>query len=159
VLARPADAADLAKLRDAAAGWQLERGIEQWAPGEVSEEQFAKQAAAGEWYLVRSDEPIAALRLLGVDPLFWGDQPNCIAVYVHGLVTARTAAKGAGAALLRWVEDEARKARSEAVRLDCLETNETLRRYYEVQGYVMVDRKTFSEGRAVALYEKRLTGG
>lgn len=158
-LAGPADAADLARLRDSAAAWQLERGIEQWAPGEVSVNQFAEQAAAGEWYLVRSDEPLAAVRLLSADPLFWGDRPDRPAVYVHGLVTARNAARGLGAALLGWVEDRARRAGSEAVRLDCLETNDALRRYYEGQGYVVVGRRTFADGRAVCLYEKRLGGG
>lgn len=147
------DAAVLLQLRDDAARWLHERGIKQWAPGDVSLAQLAAQAGSGEWYLLRGEEPLAAVRLLRDDPLFWEEQAERPALYVHGLVTSRTAPPGTGAGLLRWVECEAARGECEVIRLDCLESNEALRQYYEEQGYVQVGRKTFPRA-SVALYEK-----
>jgi GNAT superfamily N-acetyltransferase len=155
--ANASDAVALSRLRDDAARWQHERGIEQWLPGDVSLAQFEQQAEAGEWYLLRAGEPVAAVRLLRDDPSFWDEQQACTAMYVHGLVAGRTAPPGTGAALLRWAESEAAKAGCEVVRLDCLESNDALRRYYEQQGYVCVGRKAFP-GTSVALYEKSVSG-
>ena len=156
-LATPQDAPVLALLRDEAAQWQQERGIRQWAPGEVPQAQFEEQAAAGEWHLVRTaDGAVAAVRLLDADPLFWGERENTPAVYVHGLVTSRVAPRGTGAALLRWVEKQARLAGHRVVRLDCIESNPELCRYYEAQGYTAVGRRAFPRV-AVVLYEKPVT--
>lgn len=153
--ATPSDAAVLARLREDAARWQQERGIAQWAPGDVPEEQFAEQSAAGEWYLQRAPGLLGAIRLLDADPLFWGDQEGQPALYVHGLVTSRTAPKGTGAAMLRWAEERAGDAGCHLVRLDCVESNAKLCRYYEDQGYRRVGRRSFA-GRSVALYDKAL---
>lgn len=150
------DAAALSRLRDDAARWQQERGIEQWSPGDVPLAQFEQQAEAGRWYLLRATEPLAAVRLLRDDPLFWDEQTERTAMYLHGLVASRTAPPGTGAALLRWAESEAAREGCEVVRLDCLESNDALRQYYEQQGYVCVGCKAFPHT-SVALYEKPLS--
>lgn len=153
--AAPSDAPALARLRDDAARWQQERGIEQWTPGDIPESQFAEQAASGEWYLLRGTALLGAVRLLRADPMFWGEQEDVPAFYVHGLVASRTGSKGTGAGLLRWVEEQAAAAGCEVVRLDCPERNAALCRYYEEQGYGRVGRRAFRTT-SVALYEKPL---
>lgn len=153
--ATPSDAGGLARLREDAARWQQERGIVQWTPGDVRQVQLAEQAAAGEWYVLRAPGLLGAIRLLDADPLFWGDQEDLPALYVHGLVTSRTAPKGTGAALLRWAEERAEDAGCHLVRLDCVQSNTKLRRYYEDQGYRRVGRTSFAST-SVALYEKAL---
>lgn len=151
--ALPSDAPALARLRDDAARWLQERGIDQWTPGDMPQVELAEQAAAGEWYWIGGEDPVAAVRLLRSDPGFWGEQLDVPAVYLHGLVRNRRAPAGSGAALLRWVEGHASEAQCAAVRLDCVESNLALCRYYEDHGYVRVGRKAFSST-AVALYEK-----
>jgi hypothetical protein len=152
-LARPTDAPALARLRDDAARWLRERGIEQWTPGDLPQERIAEQAAAGEWYWIGGDDPLGAVRVLRRDPDFWAEQPDRPALYVHGLVASRRAPAGTGAALLRWVEELAAMQECAVVRLDCVESNLALSRYYEDLGYVRVGRKAF-RSTAVALYEK-----
>jgi GNAT superfamily N-acetyltransferase len=134
------------------------RGIQQWAPGDITLEQFEEQAAAGEWYLLRVPEPVGAVRLIQADPAFWGEQETTTAIHVHGLVTSCNAPRGTGALLLCWIEEYATESGCEIVRLDCLENNEALCRYYERQGYVQVGRQAFSVT-SVALYEKPVQRG
>ena len=93
------------------------------------------------------------MRLIRDDPVFWDEQRERPALYVHGLVASRTAPPGTGAALLRWAEGEAARAVCEVTRLDCLESNDALCRYYEQQGYICVGRKAFPHT-SVALFEK-----
>lgn len=155
--ATPADAFWLAQLRDDAARWQRELGIDQWTPGGVSPDTFEEQAAAGEWYLVRDGETAGAVRLLRADPMFWDEQPDVPALYVHGLVRGRTAPKGTGAELLRWAEEQAVQAQCRVVRLDCVDSNLPLCRYYEDQGYVRVGHRSF-RSTAAALYQKAVGG-
>jgi protein-tyrosine phosphatase len=105
------DAPDLHALREAAARWLLDRGIDQWRPGEIGLATFSAQTAAGEWFVDRLEGSIrAALRFLWADPQFWGPRPDD-AGYVHGLmIRRRHAGEGLGAAALRWAEERARRS-------------------------------------------------
>jgi GNAT superfamily N-acetyltransferase len=155
--ARPADAGELAGLRDAAAAWQISRGIQQWKPGDLPVAAIEAQISVGEWFVVREREIVAALRLLWSDPIIWGETPADSA-YVHGLVVRRSdAGVGLGAELLAWAESQAAHAGREFVRLDCVDSNDRLRRYYEDRGYKPVGRKVLPEPWSpVALFEKRV---
>ncbi len=74
------------------------------------------------------------------DEQIWQEQ-NAPAAYVHGLVVARShAGQGLGVRLLAWVEDQAHAAGLGLVRLDCVETNRTLRALYDGIGFVQVGR-------------------
>ncbi len=154
--ARPADAEDLVQLRDAAARWLLDRGIEQWGPGELDVAGVEAQVRAGEWHVVRTGHGIvAALRLLWDDPFVWGDQPP-VAGYVHGLVIDRVHGRGLGAALLDWAGEQVRRQGRTVLRLDCQEHNEQLRRYYRRRGFTEVGRSEDATGtfRPVVRFER-----
>jgi ribosomal protein S18 acetylase RimI-like enzyme len=126
--------------------------------GEVSLDQVRAQVEAGEWFVHRKDGEIAgALRLLWSDPQFWGDRPDD-AAYVHGLmIDRRYARQGLGERLLEWAAHRARQEARRFLRLDCVETNRRLQRYYFERGFRRVGRLD-AEGPwyAAVLLEKAL---
>jgi ribosomal protein S18 acetylase RimI-like enzyme len=154
------DAPDLHALREAAARWLQERGIDQWRPGEVGLATFSTQIAAGEWFVDRLGGSVrAALRLLWTDPQFWGARPDD-AGYVHGLVIDRRhAGKGLGTASLRWAEEQARAAGKTYLRLDHAADNGRLARYYRELGFIERGRREFDAWGPVMLREKPLGVG
>ncbi|MGN6330120.1 MAG: GNAT family N-acetyltransferase [Motilibacteraceae bacterium] len=142
------DAAAVRGLRDEAARWQLARGISQWRVGDVPLERYETQLAAGEWHVVRSSDPAAAvagLRLLWEDPAPWGERPPD-AAYVHHLVVSRAlAGRGVGRALLDWAAAEARSCGRTFLRLDCMAANEGLRAHYRSLGFAEVGQHVFED--------------
>jgi RimJ/RimL family protein N-acetyltransferase len=79
--------------------------------------------------------------------------------YVHGLVIDRRqgAGTGLGAHLLDWGGEQGRRAGATVLRLDCVEHNAGLRRYYARLSFREVGRREFQNGwHAVTLLEKRL---
>ncbi|WUH91644.1 GNAT family N-acetyltransferase [Streptomyces sp. NBC_00433] len=165
---RRADTADLpvlVGLRDAAARWQLARGIDQWQPGELGEDHFRARLADGEVWIATlgPDGPVAgAWELWWQDPAAWGTRPGA-AGYVHRLMTDRTTAPpGTGRRLLAEAERRIAEAGLPLCRLDCLATNPALRAYYEAAGYEAVGEQPAKSGTrkaayAVTLLEKHLT--
>jgi GNAT superfamily N-acetyltransferase len=151
------DASELAELRDEAARWQISEGIQQWSPGELSVGDITVQIDAGQWFVVREHEIVAAVRILWSDPSIWGNAP-ADGAYVHGLMVRRSrAGVGLGAELLAWAERRAAEAGRCFLRLDCVDTNSRLCRYYEDRGYQRVGRKILSKPwLSVALFEKRI---
>lgn len=138
------DADSLFTLREQAARWLQARDIRQWVPGEVSPATFGAQVAAGEWFVDRWNEGIrAALRFCWSDPDTWGMRPPD-AGYVHGLMVDRDhAGEGLGGQLLDWAEYRTIEAGRRLLRLDCVEGNQWLRRYYGDRGFHEVGRKDF----------------
>ena len=153
------EAAAIAALRDAAARWQQQCGIQQWAPGEVTTERVTAQITAGQWHVLCAGVVVAALRVLEADPEVWGQRGGA-ALYVHGLVVDRAVSgQGVGSRLLQWVEQRARDAGRQWVRLDCVASNEQLRGYYVRHGFEAVGTKAFENGWSpVTLLEKRVPG-
>jgi protein-tyrosine phosphatase len=151
------DAQAVVRLRDAAAQWQQSRGITQWTPGEVTADQFADRARAGELFVVRDGpEIIAAVLLQWDDEIAWGARPP-EAGYLHGLVIdRRQAGTGLGRAVIAAAETRIAARGRHIARLDCVESNSALRAYYRRAGYREVGRKTFPHPgrRPVTLFQK-----
>jgi ribosomal protein S18 acetylase RimI-like enzyme len=143
---RPAVAADvervIALLNDAAA-WLLERGVEQWHPGQWRTERIAGAIARGETYLMfAQDRAIATASLEWSDELMWPDAA-VDAGYVHRLAVARAHhGTDVGRILLTWTEWTIAKRPRRFARLDCACNNPALRAYYERAGYRHVDDRT-----------------
>src|SRR4051812_9172765 len=158
MLAEPSEEEAILRLRDSAAEWIQAKGAQGWVPGEVSLERIARQVRAQEWFVVRDPGVVAAMRLVETDEEIWGTQEPS-ALYVHGLVVARShAGRGLGTLLLRWAETRAVTYGRCRVRLDCGDSNQALRAYYEDLDYRCVGRKTFKPPVfSVVLYEKVLT--
>ena len=157
----PADESDLLRLvemRDAAAHWQLNRGVVQWDPGEVTVDDLRAQVVAGELFVARDGcELVGAVRLLWSDPFVWDTDPANSAGYVHGLIVA-THGNGWGAGLLSWAETRIAAAGKSLVRLDCVATNHRLRHYYLEHGYGEAGYRGFADPRwrPVMRFEKHL---
>jgi GNAT superfamily N-acetyltransferase len=158
--ATPADASEILRLRSQAERWLASRGIDQWREGEVTPADVAAQIGRGEWHVVREGAALcAAGRLLWSDPDVWRERDR-LAAYVHGLVVdRRLAGRGLGSTFLAWAEDRARAAGVPALRLDCVETNGDLRRYYRDRGFREVGRRDFGGERwlPVVLMQKPLS--
>lgn len=150
-------------LRDEAAHWLIERGIDQWSPGEIPRRWIEDRVAHGSVFLLLGPdlETVGTVTVLWSDELIWGDR-GAEAGYVHMLiVTARMRGMGLGQSLLTWAETHVAERGWPTCRLDCARDNRRLRQWYEQAGYVHVGDKEFAEpswARAVALYEKRLAG-
>ncbi|OZE81719.1 GNAT family N-acetyltransferase [Rhodococcus sp. 15-649-1-2] len=158
--ARTNDSPAILALRHAAEDWLASRSIDQWTPGEVPLSTVRLQVSRGEFVVARypgSSTIVAAMRTIRSDPEIWPDDGD--ALYVHGLVIDRChAGTGLGAAMLDHAARSAADAGISRVRLDCAETNATLRRYYLGQGFAEVGRREFEDGKwfSVTLFEKRL---
>ncbi|MFE6777528.1 GNAT family N-acetyltransferase [Streptomyces sp. NPDC057702] len=167
---RRADASDVTefvRLRDAAARWQIARGIQQWQPGDLGPDHFRDRLRDGELWLATLGPggPVAgAWELCWEDLPAWGEQPP-VAGYVHRLMTdRRTAPPGAGRHLLTAAEHRIAATGRTRCRLDCLSNNPRLRRYYEDAGYAVVGERAAKHGDGgrsygVTLLEKRLGAG
>lgn len=156
------DARSVLALRHSLEAWLEARNVEQWGRGEIELGELERQVAANEWHVVRSPSGHlrAALRLLWSDEPVWREQ-NALAVYVHGLMVNRAdAGLGLGAALLAWAEQQAREKSAPLLRLDCVESNKDLRRYYCALGFLEVGRRDFDgPWYSAVLLEKKLRLG
>jgi len=159
VRASRADALAILGLRDALASWMVERGIDQWHPGEMPLPWIEECAAQG-WIFVaqRGGYLVGSVTLVWTDPFIWGDR-NEPAGYIHMLMVEREYAHvGLGRSLLDWAEGRIARSGHHRARLDCVRTNIGLRAYYETAGYVFVGYREFPGSvPSVALYEKALT--
>ena len=136
----PADAEACVRLRDDAATWLLARGIVQWAVGEISVADVRAAITRGEVQVIRRrGVVVATVTVTSSDDVVWATSGDVVARYVHRLVVAR-GYPGLGAAVLAEVEARSAGEGAAVVRLDCVEANAWLRRWYVAQGYLEVGR-------------------
>jgi GNAT superfamily N-acetyltransferase len=138
----------------------MERGIQQWRPGDLPLSWIETCASAGWIYVAHHEQRmVGSVTIVWHDPLMWGEVSEP-AGYVHMLMVDRSfAGYGIGRSLLAWAECFIKDAGRCLARLDCVRTNPQLRDYYERVGYVLVGHKSLPEvGWALeaTLYEKSL---
>ena len=143
--AAPADTGAILRLRDGLATWMLERGIEQWRPGEMPAKWIDQCIAHGWVFVARDgDRIVGSVALVSADPFIWGDRAES-AGYVHMLMVDRAlAGHGFGRALLAWTERRIASVGTRLARLDCVCSNAELRAYYERAGYTLVGTRDFA---------------
>ena len=137
--AQPADVDSIIDIIQGRIDWMDRQGLYQCNKTHYMQryprEYFLQRVMAGEFYLAldEQEKPAGIMALLTEDPRWEGSEPkNCY--YVHHLA-ARTGAKGAGRALLRFCEELSRQEGREVVRLDCQLGNRKLNDFYESLGY------------------------
>ncbi|WP_309234517.1 GNAT family N-acetyltransferase [Nocardia sp. XZ_19_385] len=161
VMARPADAVDIAALRDRLAQWMIDNGIAQWLPGEYTVDRVAAEVARGEWFLWREGaQLIATVRLIWRDPEFWGAD-DAEAGYIHGLMVApEQRGRELGARIIQFCAERTLAQGITRQRLDAAADNQVLRKYYATQGFTELREAPlppeFQGTATVLLFEKDL---
>jgi GNAT superfamily N-acetyltransferase len=155
-LATPADHQAIGAILDDAREWIAARGIAQWSRP-FDDEWIAARIASGEFWVGRlAAEPVAVVRLLWADPVFWGERDDGAAAYLHTLAVRRGwHGQALGARLLDWAAGMARTTGRQTLRLDCMADNLALRRYYERAGFTPVAPSRLGD-ETVMLFEKVL---
>jgi GNAT superfamily N-acetyltransferase len=150
---RPEDVDAVYQLLHDAAVWLTARGIAQWKPGALPRRVVEDGIARGEVFVVRAaDALVATLQLEESDPGTWGPDAGD-AVYVHRLCVERTGAgDGLGLRLLDWAGSSARARGRRLLRLDCVASNDALRRYYARAGFA--ERGEVDVGIRLARFER-----
>ncbi|MEV7600414.1 GNAT family N-acetyltransferase [Kitasatospora sp. NPDC089797] len=123
---------EVLSVLDEAAGWLGGRGIRQW-PDRFPAAWVADAIGRGETWLVDVGDKTAATVTLDWADALWADVGGT-AGYVHRLAVRRWA-RGLGGVVLGWAEDRARERGVDALRLDCVAHNRSLRDYYEGRGF------------------------
>ena len=131
------DAASVAAILGEAAEWLIARGTPMWRGEELTPQRIAADIAAGEFFIAEAGGgPVGTLKFQWEDPLFWPDQPEGEAAYIHRLAIRRSASGGGvSRALMDWAAARAREAGRRVLRLDCEASRTRLREVYEAFGF------------------------
>ena len=131
----PATSVDLdavLRLLSEARRWQRERGFDVWR--EFDPARIAEDISAARVYVGKIGGAICAtVTLVESDPLVWGADA-AEALYIHKLASSRSL-PGAGARVIEWTQEEARRRGKKWLRLDTWNGNPGMRAYYEKQGF------------------------
>jgi GNAT superfamily N-acetyltransferase len=133
VVAAPDQAGDVLRVLDEAAAWLRARGIEQW-PARFEFSWVRGSLMRGETWLVEVDGLVSATVTLDWSDAVWAGIPGD-AAYLHRMAVRRRSS-GLGRVILAWAAGVAREHGRQALRLDCVASNERLRAYYEAAGFV-----------------------
>ena len=140
--AQPADASAAEALLDAAAVWLQNRGIDQWKPGQFSEE-VRQTIASGDLFVARRGGALVGCFLLEVEEppsvtrwLLDKQRGATPGAFLARLAVARDAAgRGLGVELLNSACAIAAQLGLGELRLVCVADNDRLRQYYLDAGF------------------------
>jgi GNAT superfamily N-acetyltransferase len=139
--------------------WLRLRGLTQWNPV-YPRARFEREVHEGNvWLWADSDGVAATVTLFGRRPDYypeqvWNDASE--AWYICRFAVARRLkGAGIGGRLLSEIEDEARAAKLDALRLDVTASNPFLANYYQAKGFTVVAVGDIRGGASIFL-EKRL---
>ena len=135
------DLSQIYDLINARMDWMVKKGIKQWDKEHYwsvfPKSHYQKQVELGNMYVIKTgNEVMGAIVLYEQDELWLGDE-NIDSFYLHHLVTSLKH-KGIGKIIIKEVEKLGKEMNKQAIRLDCMVTNEFLNRYYEDLGYYFV---------------------
>jgi GNAT superfamily N-acetyltransferase len=135
--ATPPDARVVSDILNEAARWLAEEGNPMWKADELEPGRIAADVGQGLFFLADSaGTPAGTVKFQLEDRLFWPDQRQEEAAYVHRLaIRRRFAGTGVSAAILRWAAGRARELGRPYLRLDCEANRPRLRAFYEAFGF------------------------
>jgi GNAT superfamily N-acetyltransferase len=156
--ATAADVAMVTTILEEVASWVAMNQLEAWDPGFFSSDEGQRRIrtdiANGEHYIIRSDDThVGTFVLRPVDEIFWPGAPPD-ALYLHRFAVLH-AASGSGRRAIAWMLDECRSRGRAFLRLDCIDDNPGICRYYESLGCAPLGTVVVS-GRRLRLYELRV---
>lgn len=127
------DVHEVLAVLDEVAAWLTARGIGQWPPHFEADWVRPALEAGETWLADFGGRAAATITVAWSDPV-WGTDDGA-AGYVHHLAVRRHA-RGLGAVLLQWAQDQALQRGRHVLRLDCVTRNRGLRDYYEDAGFI-----------------------
>ena len=128
------DIDEIMSLIDSRIKWMDEVGINQWNKTHYFE-RYPKEYFINNidyFYIAKKENKIVGFLAAYLEDERWPDQKD--AFYIHHL-TVDIKEKGLGIIMLKYMEDEARKYKKEAIRLDSAIGNTKLEKYYSDLGY------------------------
>ena len=121
--------------------WMVLKGIKQWDKKHYwsvfPESHYTKQMSLGNLYVLKNENIVLGAVVLYEQDELWSDEKPVDSFYLHHLVTTLNK-KGIGKLILSEVEKLARLKNKQAIRLDCMVTNQFLNEYYENLGFYCV---------------------
>lgn len=121
--------------------WMVLKGIKQWDKKHYwsvfPESHYINQMSLGNLYVLKNDEVVLGAVVLYEQDELWNDEKPVDSFYLHHLVTTLNK-KGIGKLILSEVEKLARLKKKQAIRLDCMVTNQFLNEYYENLGFYCI---------------------
>ena len=121
-LANSKDVATYTALAHAAQAWLRSRGLNQYVPGAHDEYTAAirSRVESGTLFAVQHADQAIAFFSLEASPSQWWPADKISAVYLAGIVVARSArGRGIGGVIVEWSLREAARLGFQCVRLDC----------------------------------------
>jgi hypothetical protein len=155
--ATSADIETVTAILEEVALWVGVNKLEAWdlgffsTPGGEGQLRLRRDISNGDEYLICCDGVAVGTFVLHLqDEIFWPGAP-ADALYLHRFAVLHSAA-GAGRRAILWMIDECRRRGRAFLRLDCLDDNAGICRYYESVGFAARGIMVFS-GRRLRLYE------
>ena len=129
------DAKVISDILTEAAGWQKKNGHPAWQLDTLSEEKIVPHLEL--FFLAEvAGEAAGTFRFQIEDKLFWPDQLEDDAAYLHKVAVRRKFAGGKiSQSMLAWAVEHARTLRKKYLRLDCDAVSPGLRAVYEDFGF------------------------
>ncbi|BCG59493.1 GNAT family N-acetyltransferase [Paenibacillus sp. URB8-2] len=148
-------AGEVLRLLREAAQWMRDNGLTQWRPEQFKEEDILAYFSEREVYVAMKDSEAAGMFTLQFsDPQYWGSRNDEGFAYLHRLAVGLPfRGAGLGGKLLESAAETA-KMSGRRLRLDTIEHNVKLNRYYQTQGFRFMGTNDVGGGRLVNLYEK-----
>ncbi|NGM80971.1 GNAT family N-acetyltransferase [Paenibacillus sp. 7124] len=155
VRANASMAGEILRLLREAAQWMQDNGLTQWRPEQFKEEDILDYFSDREVYVAMNDGEAAGMFTLQFsDPQYWGKRNDKNFAYLHRLAVGLPfRGAGLGSKLLEFAAQTA-KMSGRGLRLDTIEHNVKLNRYYQTQGFRYMGTNDVGGGRLVNLYEK-----
>jgi GNAT superfamily N-acetyltransferase len=156
-LANSKDVATYTALAHAAQAWLRSRGLNQYVPAAHDEYTAAirSRVESGTLFAVQHADQAIAFFSLEASPSQWWPADKISAVYLAGIVVARSArGRGIGGVIVEWSLREAARLGFQCVRLDCHADNLWLRRYYEDHGFTLRDQVEQHPGYYGCMYQR-----
>lgn len=142
------------------AEWLEKIGQPMWNMGFLQKDGFIKKYNKPDCFVAYiRDIPIGGFILIESDEQLWGKNSHIGVYYIHKLVV-KDGFTGQGNAqkMIEWIEEYAKKAGKEKLRLDCYEDRKYLMQLYSNCGFELVRVKVMPDGIKIAQFEKKLTG-
>lgn len=156
--AEQSELSDILEILEEASRWLTSKGYEsQWRQGPEFRQNMQDNIDRGEVYVLKDrNGTIGTITLQWADPKYWGTLPPDSG-YIHKFAVKRShGGKRLGIRMLQWAEQKTKREGKAFLRLDCLASNKTIRKYYENAGFTYIRDTIAPGGWKASLYEKEL---